>query len=153
MKKSNFDPWNLMTLKDFGSLLSLLLFGCLLCLPVSAQTPPLTPEQQTPSTTPLNLDSDDVAKEMSKEQQSTDTKPDVLSTTQNTFEQSILNSENRKKVSGIVGAGAGVGSMPAQRGLKAENFSCENTFVALNDDVSRNTQIGVSAQVSSCNVK
>jgi len=149
MKKLNFYQLRRLVLAG----LSASLFTALLCSPASAQTAVATPPQQTPATVPLNLDSDDVAKEMSKEQHPTDTKPDVLSATQNNFEQSILNSESRKKVTGMVEAGAGVGSIPAQRGFKGENFNCENAAVAINDEISRNTQVGVYAQTYSCNAR
>lgn len=122
-----------------------------LCQPASAQTAPAPAPQQTLPAAALNLDSDDVAKEMSKEQHPSDTKPDVLSTTQSDFEQSILNSENRKKVTGMVEAGAGVGNIPAPRGFKGETFTCENAAVAVNDEINRNTQIGVYAQTYTCN--
>jgi hypothetical protein len=130
-----------------------LLFGCLLCLTASAQTPPPTTEQQTPAAAPLNLDADAVAKEISKENRAIDAKLDALSSTPDAFAQSILDSENRKKISGMVEAGAGVGNIPAQHGLKSQNFTCENTAVAVNDEISKNTQIGVYAQVDSCHTR
>ena len=90
---------------------------------------------------------------MSKEQHPGDVKPEVFSAAQDAFELSILNSESRKKVSGMVEAGAGVGSMPEQHRRKADNFNCENAAVAINDEISRNAQIGIYAQMDTCHVK
>jgi hypothetical protein len=180
MKKSNFYLANQTMLKTSGALIGGLLCGCLLNLPASAQTSAAPADQSAPATTapantaqtavanpaaalgtpsaapaapaPLNLDADDVAKEMSKEQHPADTKG-TLTSTQNLFEQSILNSESRKKVTGMVEAGAGVGSLPAQRGFKSENFYCENTAVGINDEISKNAQIAVYAQVDNCKTR
>lgn len=148
MKKFSIYLVKLNTLEASISLIVFSLFCCMVYLPVSAQTEP-----QTPSATALNLDSDVVAKEMSKEQHTGDVKPEVFSNAQSAFELSILNSENRKKISGMVEAGAGVGRIPEQPWHKAENVNCENAAVAINDEISKTTQIGISAQVDTCRVK
>ncbi len=150
MKKFSIYPVKSSALGAGISSIGFSLFCCLVCLPVSAQTEP-----QTPSATALNLDSDVVAKEMSKEQHTGDVKPEVFSNAQSAFELSILNSENRKKISGMVeaGAGAGVGRIPEQPWHKAENVNCENAAVAISDEISKTTQIGISAQVDTCRVK
>ena len=154
MKKSVPSPLNPIALLSIGLLFGALMFACLFSTPASAQTSP-TPPAQTPAApnAPLNLDSDVVAKEMSKEQHATDTKPATFSTSDSAFAQSILDSENRKKVSGYVEAGAGVGTIPSQRGYPSQRLNCENTAVAVTDEISKDTQIGVAAQVSTCNVR
>jgi hypothetical protein len=153
MKKFSIYPAKLNTLEASISLIVSSLFCCMVGLPVLAQIPPSFTESQTPSATALNLDSDVVAKEMSKEQHTGDVKPEVFSTAQSAFELSILNSENRKKISGMVEAGAGVGRIPEQHWHKAENVNCENAAVAINDEISNTTQIGLYAQVDTCRVK
>lgn len=145
MKTSDFYSFNPTTLQKSGSLFTVVLCAALLALPARAQTTPAV-------AAPLNLDSDEVAKEMSKEKHPSDTKPDTLSSN-NAFAQSILDSENRKKVSGYVEAGAGVGTSPAQHGYPSQRLNCENTAVAVTDEISKDTQIGVAAQVSTCNVR
>ncbi len=133
--------------------------------PAAAPTPTPTPTPtaastaapaptvaEQPSGVPLNLSSDDVAKEISKENHAIDAKLDALSTTPDVFAQSILDSENRNKISGMVEAGAGVGSMPVRGGGKS-SFTCENTAAAINDQITPNTQIGVYAQVNNCNTR
>jgi hypothetical protein len=127
--------------------------GIVCCGPASAQTPASATEQQPSAAAPLNLDSADVAKEMSKGQHPDDVKPEVFSAAQSAFELSILNSESRKKVSGIVEVGAGVGTLPENRWHKAENVNCENAAVAVTDQISNTAQIGLSAQVDTCHLK
>jgi hypothetical protein len=130
--------------------LNLLLPGLLLCVSAWAQETPATEQPASPST-PLNLDADNIAKEMSKEQHPADAKPESLSSsTTDAFNQSILDAENRKKVNGIVEAGAGVGRIPGQPGFKGADVNCEYTGAAVTDEVSRNTQIGISAYASTC---
>jgi hypothetical protein len=163
-------PLNPIAVKELSSLSGALLFGCLLSLSASAQTPPsatsaaqtalstteappATAVPQTPATAPLNLNSDDVAKEISKENHAIDMKLDALSTTPDAFAQSILDSEHKNKISGMVEAGAGVGSMPVQRGSKSDSFTCEHTAAAINDQISTSTQVSVYAQVNSCNTR
>jgi hypothetical protein len=149
MKNSHRYSWKPIAGKVFIPLF----FGCVVFLAASAETPTAATDKQTLSETPLNLNSDIVVKEMSQEQQSVDSKPNVLSSDQNLFEQSILNSENRKKISGLVEAGAGVGSMPVQRGIKTDKMSCEYTGAAIVDELSKTTQLGVAAQVSTCKTR
>ena len=123
----------------------------------SQPSSPAAPEQVAAPTSPtapaaLNLDSDQVAKEMSKEKFSGDTKPDTLSNSQTLFERSILNTENQKKVTGMVSAGASVGAIPAQHGFKGATINCENTAVAINDAISPTTQVAIAAGVDTCRV-
>lgn len=178
MKKLNFYLAKHTMLRKYGALMGGLLVSYVLSLPVLAQTSE-SPNQSAPDIAlpaktdratvvnpaavnadssaitvpaPLNLDADGVAKEMSKEQHPADTK-DTLSSTQNLFENSILNSESRKHVTGMVEAGAGVGTIPAQRGFKSENFYCKNAAVGINDEISKNAQIAVVAQVDNCRTK
>ena len=122
-------------------------------LAASAQTPSADTDLQSPSTKVLNLDADDVVKEMSKESHTADVKPAVLSTAHSDFEQSILNSTTHKKISGMVEAGAGVGNMPVQHGLRSESVNCEYTAVAVNDQISSTAQLGVYAAVDTCHAK
>jgi len=126
------------------------LFVWLLCQPTWAQTAAADP--QTPAAAPLNLDADDVAKEMSKETHTADIKPDVLSSTHGVFEQSLLDAESRKKMHGMVEAGVEFGRVPAYNGLNSENVTCENAAVAVSDEISRTTQVGVYAEKSNCRV-
>lgn len=149
-------------LEKWGILFGALLIGYSFLLPASAQTSPATVEQTaplvtpspalstSPTTAPLNLDSDSVVNEVSKEPPSGDIKKDVLTSAPDAFEQSLLNSANRKKVSGFVEAGGGVGSLPAQHGFKGENITCENAAVGIADEVSKNTQVSLYAQTYTC---
>jgi len=138
------------TTLELMSVLIAVLFFC--CGAASAQSGPSESGQPTPAAA-LNLDSEIVAKEMSKGQHPGDVKPEVFSSAQSAFELSILNSESRKKVSGVVEAGAGVGTIPENRWHKAENLNCENAAVAISDQISKNTQIGLSAAVDNCRAK
>ena len=90
---------------------------------------------------------------MGKETYSADTKPAALSSTQNDFEQILLKSEGRKKISGFVEGGAGTGTISSQRGIKSERINCEHTSAAVNDAVSKDTQVEVSALVETCRAK
>ena len=145
---------------------ALLLLGiCYAC--VSAQTtPPKTTETgsdtasaaaETPAVAPLNLDAknvtNQVAKEMSKDDQPVQGKRDVFTTIHEDFEKSLTNYENRKKISGVVEAGAAIGNLPAPRGYKSETVTCEYAAAAVNDDISKNTQVSVYAQTSTCKTK
>ena len=121
-----------------------MLFGCIVSVCASAQTP---------SNPPLNLNSDEVVKEISKEPQPADISPAALSSAQSNFEQSILYSESHRKITGMVEAGAAIGSLPDQRSGKADNFHCEHAAVAINDEISKNAQIGIYAEKNTCNAK
>jgi hypothetical protein len=141
---------NQTALGNLSTLFAVLLLSSLICLPVSGQTTPPSAGQQSSVTVPLNLDADAVVKEINKDPQPVDPKAGTISTTHDVFAQSISDSENRKKISGFVEGGAAVGSFPVQRGQKTENFSCEDTAVGVSDQVNRNTQVNVYAQVDSC---
>lgn len=149
MKTFNNYLLNLMMVNE----LIALILGCLLCTCALAQTAPPIIENQTASEAPLNLDSGAVVKEISKEQSSTDTKPDVLTSTNTVFEQSMLHSENHKKITGIVETGVGVGNVPAQHGFKGADVTCENAGAAVNDKISSTVQVGISAYASTCKVR
>ncbi|MET3106849.1 hypothetical protein AAKU67_002399 [Oxalobacteraceae bacterium GrIS 2.11] len=152
MKKINYSPLHSVGLKKIGILFCSLVLGCQLIPPASAQTAAST-EQQIPAAAPLDLDPQNVVNEMSKERPAVDVKPGVLSSPHDEFEQSIFNSEHHKKIAGVVEAGAGVGHTPARQGRRSDNFSCEYTGVAINDEISRNAQLGISAQVDACKTR
>ncbi|MFZ6693434.1 hypothetical protein [Undibacterium sp. SXout20W] len=136
-------------LKGLGTLL----FSGVLCVTASAQTAPPVAEQTTPVTSPLNADSIQVVKEISKELNSSEIKPTVLTNTHDEFEKSLLQSENRKKVFGVAEVGATTGSLPAQHGYKSESFNCANAAVAVTDEISKTAQVSVTAQVEKCKFK
>ena len=153
MKKFDFYNLRLSAADIFGMFFISLLLTCFLCQPARAQTPATTAKQQTTPAAPLNLDSDEAVKAAGQEPHSTDTKADVLSTAPDLFEQSILNSENRKKVFGMAEAGGSVGNMPAQHWHKSENIYCENAAVAVSDQISSTAQAGIVAQADSCHTR
>ncbi|MFZ6862027.1 hypothetical protein ACO0K7_05295 [Undibacterium sp. Ji67W] len=127
--------------------------------PVSASTS--APAVPAPVGVPLNLDADkvtdqvtrQVAKEMSKDAPATNVTPDVFKTMHDDFEKSLGNYEHRKKISGVVEAGVGTGSLSAPRGAKSETVTCEYAAAAVNDDISKNAQVSIYAQTSSCKTK
>jgi len=133
---------------------SVMLCVSLLCITAIAQTaPPPIIESTVASAASLNLDSNSVAKEISKELPPGKTKTDVVTRTHDEFEKSLLNSENRKKVFGVAEVGASTGSIPAQHGYKSQSINCANAAVAVTDEISQSTQIAVYAETDTCKIK
>ncbi|MFZ6753863.1 hypothetical protein ACO0KY_10870 [Undibacterium sp. Dicai25W] len=143
--------------------LSTLMFLGFFCASASAQTTPSPTSSvaEAPLPVPIHLDVDKVnekvikqaAKEMSKDAPATNVKPDVFKTMHDDFEKSLGNYESRKKISGSVEAGVGVGNLPSVRGYQSENVTCGYSAASINDDISKNTQVSVYAQTSSCKTK
>ncbi|MFZ6689800.1 hypothetical protein ACO0K0_18825 [Undibacterium sp. SXout11W] len=140
-----------------------LMFLGFFCASVSAQTTPSSTSSvaEAPVTVPIHLDLDKVndkvikqaAKEISKDTSQTNVKPNVFTTMHDDFEKSLGNYESRKKISGSVEAGVGVGNLPSVRGYQSENVTCGYAATSINDDISKNTQVSVYAQTSSCKTK
>ncbi|MFZ6847570.1 hypothetical protein [Undibacterium sp. RuRC25W] len=124
---------------------------------VAAQTPPVTEQAPPLLAQPLNPESRQVVKEISKELNGVDNKPAILtnssSTTHDEFEKSLQESENRKRIFGVAEVGVSTGSIPAQRGLKGATVTCTDAAVAVTDQISKSTQISVAAEVDKCRIK